>query len=285
MSTSRLLNVVSGPNSNGGDGSYAPPSPPEWPAADDFGDIFWRSNISSIILPSVGLMFIICCIIMSCHAKRRRRRGHTRMCFGLLSVVERVPPPNAQQIAEEKERRAVAAVKALPSAPWDGVGRDEFECAICLKDVAIGELVTSMPKCPHAFHEACLSRWFLESLKSKRRRCPLCNSDALNLDEAAPSAIELSPTVSSTSSRSDSSFEPAPPAEGGGVGGEDEDGAASPSSPSASSSSSPSPSLPTPISLPTSPPGATQSGGSSASARGGAAITPAAQQRGPPFIV
>ena len=50
-------------------------------------------------------------------------------------------------------------------------GGTELTCAICLEDVAEGEVVRSLP-CLHSYHGSCVDRWFEHSVE-----CPVCKCD------------------------------------------------------------------------------------------------------------
>ncbi|KAJ2359326.1 hypothetical protein IWW50_000051 [Coemansia erecta] len=51
-------------------------------------------------------------------------------------------------------------------------GWDAVECAICLEELRIGDVVRRLP-CPHMFHTACIDRWLL----FQSSVCPLCKRE------------------------------------------------------------------------------------------------------------
>mmetsp|Transcript_19902 Transcript_19902/g.26860 ORF Transcript_19902/g.26860 Transcript_19902/m.26860 type:complete len:86 (+) Transcript_19902:554-811(+) len=59
------------------------------------------------------------------------------------------------------------------SRPLDVRFNDHQECAICLSDFSVGEMVSPLP-CDkrHYFHTDCIKEW-----ASKRVHCPLCNKE------------------------------------------------------------------------------------------------------------
>ncbi|KAJ2159503.1 hypothetical protein EV180_005425 [Coemansia sp. RSA 518] len=56
-----------------------------------------------------------------------------------------------------------------PKDTWDTV-----ECAICLDELRLGDVVRSLP-CPHVFHATCIDRWLL----FQSSVCPLCKRDTI----------------------------------------------------------------------------------------------------------
>lgn len=146
---------------------------------------FWEGGHPSQAIPTVvvpALFFI--CVFTFFHTHRQRRLGRTRMCCGLVRVSPMTVQPAPSGDRLKLEKIALAAIDALPSAPWHCT-EAEVECEICLSPLLEGELVTRLPRCAHAFHHRCLHRWLVEGQRFKRRRCPLCNSDPLVQTTAA----------------------------------------------------------------------------------------------------
>lgn len=50
-------------------------------------------------------------------------------------------------------------------------GGDAARCVVCLEDIAAGDLLRCMAKCPHACHAQCLERWLATNAK-----CPVCGT-------------------------------------------------------------------------------------------------------------
>ncbi|KAG6518655.1 RING-H2 finger protein ATL32-like [Zingiber officinale] len=70
-------------------------------------------------------------------------------------------------------------IDALPSFVYRGRGESKdgaasatVDCAVCLGQVAEGEMVRQLPTCRHAFHIECIDKW----LRS-HSLCPLCRAD------------------------------------------------------------------------------------------------------------
>jgi hypothetical protein len=49
------------------------------------------------------------------------------------------------------------------------------ECSICIDDFEVGERLTLLPRCRHAFHNDCIKPWLLE----RQGCCPLCKMSVL----------------------------------------------------------------------------------------------------------
>jgi hypothetical protein len=119
------------------------------------------------------------------HTRRALRRGHHIACFGCIQLVppsSRVTPGVPQENARA-EAKAIAAIDALPCAPWPSQASssssgDDGSCSLCLEAFQVGVPVTQLPSCGHLFHHACVTRW-LKSRPGETRRCPLCNADPL----------------------------------------------------------------------------------------------------------
>ncbi|KAJ2778782.1 hypothetical protein H4R18_004405, partial [Coemansia javaensis] len=75
---------------------------------------------------------------------------------------------------------APATARSSTSGHAGGWDADARECAICLDDIAPGDVIRSLP-CPHVFHAACIDRWLL----SQSSTCPLCKRDTAH-DALAP---------------------------------------------------------------------------------------------------
>jgi hypothetical protein len=81
-------------------------------------------------------------------------------------------------------KKAEATVAALPESAPTASCRSAFpipgpcrwsECSICIDDFQVGELLTLLPRCQHAFHKDCIKPWLLE----RQGRCPTCKADVL----------------------------------------------------------------------------------------------------------
>lgn len=69
-------------------------------------------------------------------------------------------------------------IDALPSFVYHSRGESKdgaaaaVDCAVCLGQVAEGEMVRQLPTCRHAFHNECIDKW----LRS-HSLCPLCRAE------------------------------------------------------------------------------------------------------------
>ena len=53
------------------------------------------------------------------------------------------------------------------------------ECSICIDDFEVGERLTLLPRCRHAFHSDCIKPWLLE----RQGCCPLCKMNVLEEED------------------------------------------------------------------------------------------------------
>lgn len=88
-------------------------------------------------------------------------------------------------------------------------------CSICIEDFIIGETLTLLPRCKHAFHKSCIRPWLME----RQGCCPLCKTTvlpdevAINLnnsiiEEEGQEAEEPSPTSIEIDSNTAATTEP-----------------------------------------------------------------------------
>jgi hypothetical protein len=49
-------------------------------------------------------------------------------------------------------------------------------CSICIDEYEVGERLTLLPRCQHAFHRDCIMPWLLE----RQGRCPLCKKHVMH---------------------------------------------------------------------------------------------------------
>ncbi|CAK9003301.1 unnamed protein product [Durusdinium trenchii] len=76
----------------------------------------------------------------------------------------------------EQGRQARAQVRAphLRASEWLPKEGSSAECAICLANLEVGALVSSLP-CSHLFHFECIARWMLQGASMRcSGSCPLC---------------------------------------------------------------------------------------------------------------
>lgn len=74
---------------------------------------------------------------------------------------------------------------ALPAGAAHDGALDGAQCAVCLDEYAIGDVVRVLP-CQHYFHQACIDSWLTES----STKCPVDNREVVrrSLDEAGAGA-------------------------------------------------------------------------------------------------
>ena len=164
---------------------------------------FWEGgNLSSAIMPGLGVSSLCFCFLFVLYAKRQRRRGFARICCGRLSLDWLAPTetqPAELTARETLELSTIAAIHALPSSPWPEE-ESAFDCALCLEPVVAGvSVVMHMPRCSHAFHANCVRRWLAEGQRYRERRCPLCREIVVGRSCEAP---EGAPGPSATSALS-----------------------------------------------------------------------------------
>ncbi|KAL6876363.1 hypothetical protein ACP4OV_012935 [Aristida adscensionis] len=78
-----------------------------------------------------------------------------------------------------------SVIAALPEYAYEkkAGGDGDEECAVCLGEVQLGEVVKRLPACAHLFHAACIDAWLLS-----RVTCPVCRAP---VDVVLPAAVEV----------------------------------------------------------------------------------------------
>lgn len=83
-----------------------------------------------------------------------------------------------------------SAIAALPSFQYQRFSKDSsngidgngwLQCAICIGNVQIGEMVRNLPACKHLFHVDCVDMWL-----SSHSTCPMCRTTVVSDIEAQP---------------------------------------------------------------------------------------------------
>ena len=62
-------------------------------------------------------------------------------------------------------------VSEADAAARRAAGGDAARCVVCMEDIAVGDVLRRMAKCPHACHAPCLERWLATTPK-----CPVCGT-------------------------------------------------------------------------------------------------------------
>lgn len=103
----------------------------------------------------------------------------------------------------EDEAGRVEVIKALPKFNWTQNSPDKAgcsdECAVCLVEYETGSELCRLP-CKHCFHRECIERWLLDAQRLKKRACPTCKSNPLEVVEPAVHGPRSSTTTSAQSS-------------------------------------------------------------------------------------
>ncbi|PKU74670.1 RING-H2 finger protein ATL64-like [Dendrobium catenatum] len=100
-----------------------------------------------IVLPGVAVLSILFLIVLMIYFR----------------VKNQSDPISSSRVALD-----TAILNALPITVFSST---ESECAICLADLADGELGRLLPQCNHGFHQSCIDKWFLVN-----STCPTCRS-------------------------------------------------------------------------------------------------------------
>ena len=86
-----------------------------------------------------------------------------------------------ERIGAATDERAAAAVALESTTTFEvseadaearrAAGGDAARCVVCMEDIAVGDVLRRMAKCPHACHAPCLERWLATNPK-----CPVCGT-------------------------------------------------------------------------------------------------------------
>ncbi|KAF3341499.1 RING-H2 finger protein ATL1 [Carex littledalei] len=99
-------------------------------------------------------------------------------------------PVSAFLAVEEDTGLDASAIAALPSFQYQRFSKDSsngiddngwVQCAICIGNVQIGEMVRNLPVCKHLFHVECVDMWL-----SSHSTCPMCRTTVVLDIEAQP---------------------------------------------------------------------------------------------------
>ena len=114
-----------------------------------------------------------------CRHTRRRppREGDAADVDGmdyeeLLELQERIGTATDERAAAAAlESTTTFEVSEADAAARRTAGGDAARCVVCMEDIAVGDVLRRMAKCPHACHAPCLERWLATNPK-----CPVCLS-------------------------------------------------------------------------------------------------------------
>ena len=91
----------------------------------------------------------------------------------LLELQERIGTATDERAAaaEALESTTTFEVSEADTAARRTAGGDAARCVVCMEDIAVGDVLRRMAKCPHACHAPCLERWLATNPK-----CPVCGT-------------------------------------------------------------------------------------------------------------
>ena len=140
-------------------------------------------------LAALGLDDGLTLVAMPADARGRVVRGSVLAALGnAMGDAADVDGMDYEELLELQERigtatdERAAAVAALESTTTFEVseadvearraaGGDAARCVVCMEDIAVGDVLRRMAKCPHACHAPCLERWLATNPK-----CPVCGT-------------------------------------------------------------------------------------------------------------
>ena len=91
----------------------------------------------------------------------------------LLELQERIGTATDERAAAAAalESTTTFEVSEADAAARRTAGGDAARCVVCMEDIAVGDVLRRMAKCPHACHAPCLERWLATNPK-----CPVCGT-------------------------------------------------------------------------------------------------------------
>ena len=140
-------------------------------------------------LAALGLDDGLTLVAMPADARGRVVRGSVLAALGnAMGDAADVDGMDYEELLELQERigtatdERAAAAAALESTTTFEVseadaesrrtaGGDAARCVVCMEDIAVGDVLRRMAKCPHACHAPCLERWLATNPK-----CPVCGT-------------------------------------------------------------------------------------------------------------
>jgi len=117
-------------------------------------------------------------------SKMSRQRGTVGATLSQLTSLAEV------QRQQEKERRTLEALGALPTCTWKE--DDQAECCLCLEAYEPEQPLRTLP-CEHVFHQACIDNWF-QARSYTLRTCPLCKRDPVPNLACDEEAVQETPS-------------------------------------------------------------------------------------------
>lgn len=139
------------------------------PGSDPKFIIFWQ------VLCYLWILIYVVCVGIALVLRHRQRRAEndlrevetedSRARWGTMASNWGLAPLLGLSAKE---------ISALPAASSELEGFADKECSICLSAFQEGDSVRQLPKCGHAFHQACIDLWLL-----RQNNCPLCKGDVV----------------------------------------------------------------------------------------------------------
>lgn len=114
----------------------------------------------------------------------------TKCCAAARSRQPTNTPPYSSDTDSPSRGLDPKLLETIPVVSYSGLESDvdRAECAICLGELEEAESVRLLPNCRHAFHVACVDRWF-----AGHTNCPVCRSPVV-----APVGPMLTTTTTTT---------------------------------------------------------------------------------------
>ncbi len=107
---------------------------------------YFTIHMISLICAHSVIGIYICCPNISLSDDLQRERGER--------------DPNGQIYADPRVNLISFDQLQLKNQSFDSNFEGHQTCSICLEDFHHGQVIKSLPLCPHLFHETCLKSWY-----------------------------------------------------------------------------------------------------------------------------